>query len=261
MMKKWSLPAIAGVTLLLASAARAEVYPDLGDVVASFEGLYGESSGVAGLFGFEFYSSTLAGDNIVLIDTYRDADTIKDEFEAFCVDVHENVGKQYLYKFDVTTLNQAPIVGDLGTYSMGANKATDLAKLWSVLEQTYPSVSSNDMTTDQAAAAQYAVWEIINETSGNPYAVGTGDWTLGAAYATEANALLSGISAITDPTKLLGALIIDEIWIDDGQGGGYWKEYGGQDMVAIFSVEVPEPSTLGLAGIGLLGLLARRRRS
>lgn len=159
--------------------------------------------------------------------------------------------------------------GDAGVYSypMGDVRADWLAVLahryWTdawLDNGTAPAghtYTTNVTQADRYAALQVAIWEIIFEgvdadavPSGWDVDDNTGDFYI--SYANDSNVLpLADImldwceaNFATATRATLGALVSDQF----------------QDMLVRTSREVPEPSAFALAGLGLLGLITRRRK-
>ena len=159
-------------------------------------------------------------------------------FQAWCVDIFGTLAS--------TIYNN--VSG--GTFYPTGNRAANLEAL---ATRYLPSVPSNPTNVTgnatNSAAFQLAVWEIVNETSG-PY-----DITNGTFHATSSNAVINAAA------NMLAGL--NSTTTNTAQILSVWKETPGsptQDL-AVFA-PVPEPDTYAmmLAGLGLMGFVARRRR-
>jgi hypothetical protein len=164
-------------------------------------------------------------------------------FMAWCVDVYHNLntssaGASY-------TLRSG---GDF--YASASYKVSDLERLASY-------VLGNSLLTNsvQSAAFQLAVWEIVNESNtAQPYSIGSNDFRVtGGDWAarTLANTWLGIVNA--------GTYAI-------GYSLGIWDGPNTTQDLAVFSKvvsPVPEPETYAMliAGLGLMGFIARRRRA
>jgi hypothetical protein len=152
-------------------------------------------------------------------------------FETYCVDLYQHISFGTMY----------PEYSAPGTGHLFANSRayTDLGRL-------YATAGSID-TSVREAAFQIAVWEIAYETTDGPYALGSGHATF-----TGGSAESSG--ALTLASTWLGAL-------GDGPGRSILVLESGDHQDVIYA-PVPEPETyaLFLAGLGMMGFMARRRR-
>ncbi len=128
-----------------------------------------------------------------------------------------------------------------------------------LLGKLYTLAGRNVDTTDESAAFQLAVWEIVTET-GSKLDILTGSFQLTAGASTlqrtMANDWLTAAADINaarsfNATRLYSSTTQDfvaftEVPRTPDSGGGN---------------NVPEPATFGLVGIALLGLVAARRKA
>ena len=149
-------------------------------------------------------------------------------FQAWCVDIFNTLASPSSY-----TLQSASTF-----YSADPGKATALSHLAS----NYLSSVTNATTS---GAFQLAVWEIVNEASGGGYNLGAGNFkaTSGDATAvTTANTWLSNLSGSVTMTASV------------------WSSGSSQDVAVFAPVPEPETYAMMLAGLGLMGFVARRRK-
>jgi len=127
----------------------------------------------------------------------------------------------------------------------GATRASALDRLYT---QQFAAVNTNI----ESAAFQLAVWEIMQETTGS-YTVSGGSFTAAATPGSNADDL----SAIAQANDWLGAL-------GSGAFGGYTltalTSAARQDQLMATPISEPETYAMLLAGLGLMGLMVRRRR-
>jgi len=155
-----------------------------------------------------------------------------ESFVAYCIEPNESNGRAMRDRI----------------YSVESFSGTQAQNLQGLFSSSYATLS----TYNQKAAFQLAVWELVRETSGT-FSVGAGsfhvlgDDAAAAAVSTLANSFLAQAlsysgSAHYSLTKL--------------------TNNGLQDLVvatAVTAVPEPESYALFLAGLGAIGMLARRR--
>jgi hypothetical protein len=162
-------------------------------------------------------------------------------FESWCVDVFHD-----FYFNSSTSQGNATLISASAMF--GAAKAADLGRL---ATEAFPLVSGHNSSNVNSTAFQLAVWEIVNENTGH-YDLYSGNFRAGAGGG--ATAVAQGWLNNLPATSTYEA----NIWAMGNNGAGGW---GPQD-VAVFA-PVPEPETYAMlmAGLGLLGAVARRRKA
>jgi hypothetical protein len=156
-------------------------------------------------------------------------------FIAYCIDLVQTFN--FSSSFNVTPVSALA--------HFGASTAAALDRLYT---QRFASVDDRI----ESAAFQLAVWEIVNEASGS-YSVSGGSFTAAATPGGNSNDL----TAIGYANTWLGAL-------GSGGSGGYiltaLTSTTRQDQLMATPISEPETYAMLLAGLGLMGFLARRRR-
>ncbi len=141
----------------------------------------------------------------------------------------------------------------LAPNGIGLTKASLISQLFA---RNFPDID-NAMTVNQAAAFQFAIWEIVGESTMG-YNVTNGsaqfkvtDTAQQAAVTSLANGYLSALT-VGGPT-VNGLFALDKT--------GYQDQVGQFDVYPTPTrLDVPEPAMLGLFGMGALALGIGRRR-
>jgi hypothetical protein len=151
-------------------------------------------------------------------------------FVAWCADIFHNMA----------TTTSYTLTSGASFYSSDPGKATALSEL---------ATHSLGLVTNatNSAAFQLAVWEIVNETSGSGYNLSGGNFTVtsDAAVMTAASGMLGNLSGPITMTA--------NVWAPNVSGSS-------QDLVVFAPVPEPETYAMMLAGLGLMGFVARRRK-
>src|SRR5262245_55232865 len=114
------------------------------------------------------------------------SDDLTGDRRTSCIDVAQGSCTSTAATVGVKRLASAPTPGT----AMGQDKANLISELWG---RDFASITTNS----QAAAFQIAIWEIINEKSGNALNVKNGDFTVtgvGGATLNLANSWLSELN-------------------------------------------------------------------
>ena len=151
-------------------------------------------------------------------------------FVAYCVDLAQSFS--FDNAFTVTTTSPSVL--------FGGDRASALDRLYT---QRFTSVSNRV----ESAAFQLAIWEILQEAPATSYNLSSGSFA-----ATSGNT-----EAIVMATSWLNTL-------STGASGGYsltvLASATHQDQLMATPVPEPETYMMLLAGLGLMGFVARRRR-
>jgi hypothetical protein len=248
-MSKFGITIVLGTAVCLALACTAEANI-LGTVVAEHDG-YGANS-VTQVYGGGLYGTYVYGGVYMLdkssgtgLGNYWPDDSL---IPAFCIELNEDAPATAT-NYDV--VNPADVHNNYLNETLGATKANYLRELWGRFYNPAwadGGYYSND-EKHEAEAFAAAVWEIIYEDlPGSPQSwdvSSDGTWGSHGFRANNLDASLanSWLHALTGsgPMADLCALVSD----------------GQQDYL----VQVPEPATLIMFGIGGLFSLLRRRRT
>jgi len=166
---------------------------------------------------------------------------------TFCADVVQSSSSAYL-RYDIYLPQDAPIGGDNTPDGMGAAKAADLRKLFDNYLYGGDDLS---WTSDEAAAFQASVWEIIYEDDAITYDINTGDFYIAgtASWLNTADGWLGSLSGYSDPDTGLRVLV------NEGTQD-YALTIPGLGSVPV----IPEPLTLTGMFLGIGGVAAYIRK-
>jgi hypothetical protein len=154
---------------------------------------------------------------------------------GFCVELTQGTYNGWQ---NVISLDSAPVPPMYGT-PMGMTKANYIRELWG---RDFNPAWATGANTQMAEAFGAAMWEIIYETDPTwDVTSGTGFHATGIEQAATANLWLSQLNGDTAyfANNLVATSTLD-----------------GQDFV----VQVPEPATICLLGLGAISLISRKRR-
>jgi PEP-CTERM motif len=155
-------------------------------------------------------------------------------FQSWCVDIFHS------FSFAISTVDVLQSAASV----FGTSKADALGRLYGVAGST---VASHGTSAANSSAFQMAVWEIVNETAGNFYNISTGAFKVSVAQG-----WLDTLNATTGNGGYTA-----NIWSVTGQGPSGW---GAQDVAVFAPIPEPEMYLMMMAGLGLMGFVARRRQ-
>lgn len=115
---------------------------------------------------------------------------------------------------------------------------------YTLISQVVGGYLVSSMDSDQAAGVQWAIWELLSETSNNTFTLNSGSVSISPQdifIRNIANAYLDNVSTF-DSVDLL-----------------YLKSDVGQDIIS-WNINVPEPSSFILLGLTSIGFLTKRAR-
>ncbi len=170
-------------------------------------------------------------------------------FFAFCVEPYEDATLNSTYTYTVDPLAQAGKSSISG--GIGVGKALQISQLFG---QFAPNLSA-PMTAVQASALQIALWEIVSESSSNPF-----DVTSGTTYfSTPASSNFSQV--IAQAQTYLNYVSTANGSAPLAQGLQALTVAGKQDFLVQAVIVAPEPGTwmMLILGFGLVGHSLRRR--
>ena len=151
-------------------------------------------------------------------------------FTSWCVDIFQSTNfGQTAYDYSLA----------VGATALGAARSDALGRL---ATRAYGSVTN----AASSGAFQLAIWEIVNETSGTPYNLASGNFR--ASNATN------------------GSRALAQNWLNNlGSANQYavsvWQSPTRQDLAVFKRVTVPEAGSLTMLSLGLVAAgIARRRK-
>ncbi len=144
-----------------------------------------------------------------------------------------------------------------GAPGLSTARLQDLADLF----QAYLPAANTSLTL---GALQLAVWEIANESNANPYALGGGLLGVSSYNGTGANAMIATANTMLTSLDLPSIMNHGNIASLDLLIDGSYQRIGTDNRVFVQDLvgftPVPEPSTYGLLGAGLLATVIGWRK-
>ncbi|HQR02921.1 MAG TPA: PEP-CTERM sorting domain-containing protein [Rhodocyclaceae bacterium] len=181
-------------------------------------------------------------------------------FQGWCVDIFHNFNFGNPGSTSDTQQTASQIFSLLGA-TRAAKIQTDLVRLYTA---EHSLIDGTNSTANNSAAFQLAIWEIVNENS-STYDLSTGGLQAGSSSTGYATAQSWLTSLNTTPSFGAGSQYKVSFWnVNDGNGlngGTAPPTWGAQDLAVFAPVPEPETYAMLMAGLGLIGVIARRRKA
>ena len=184
--------------------------------------------------------------------------TWNNSFESFCLEYNENISFGTSYKVGGVSNHTVNATGAYGTYSgsePGHTSTKDpisasTAWLFTQFYTTHLSNSSVWGTANQATkntAVQQAIWSLEGESFGSMS-------SLASSYKSKAIAAVN-----SGAWSGIGTVRVLNLYSKDNQGN--YTRHAQDQLYMVSAVPEPETYAMMLAGLALVGGIARRRRS
>jgi hypothetical protein len=177
---------------------------------------------------------------------------------VYCTDIFDDYISGGLYTVSPTNLT-GQLTAELGSATDAGIKIKQINALLSHASPT---------NQPAGAAIQAAIWEIENEPGVTGYSLATGKFTASVdsgnqpAFAADAATDLANVTGTTGDNGIwqpTSGETLEEFVVAEGQGANQSFSFLALPSSS-FDVPAPEPASLSVLGLGVLGLAAIRRR-
>lgn len=236
----------AALTLAFSAPALAL---DTVDVVLNSLG-FGANTSVSSNSGAS-YSNVFSGFVNATFSNSTAVDVANGSYELFCLQLLQSIG---LGSSNVFTI-QPILAGNVPDGPPGPLSVAGAA----AVENLYASTAGSQFLSNvDAQSFQLALWDITFDYDGSLASLGLGTGSFRARNISAAvsnsfnNYANAAVNGTPDPTEL--TLALENLKVQDL----VFSIPGGRDIPCV-DCELPEPGSLGLLGLGMIGLAGRRR--
>ena len=261
MVRKFKKLALVGLSLGLAlGASQADAATTFGVQSAAIDPAAGS------LVGTVHNNQPLVNENAQigrLLLTGTDSNGNAFSFDSFCVDIFDNLSAPATFAPDT-----------LSSLGLSTAKNNQLTKLLANVDSFIAAGTSANDKAERSAAAQMAIWEIVNETTGTMDVNGADDGTnstantRGSFYVANLQDPVAGTS-LSEAATLISNVSSGGIWYNSAgtkvalvrsQGNQTQIVYGNNALSVLSAI--PEPASWGLMviGFGAIGGALRRKQ-